>query len=274
MPLITISRGIGCGGEIIARMVSNDFKLELYDDHRLQEEAVEMGIRSEDLKGLDEKVPGLFDRLLSKKPAIYMDLMEAVVYEVARRGNGVILGHGSQMLLHDFGCALHVFICANESSRINNLMIQRGLSRKTAKKLIHKKDQEKKGFFRYVFHAEWNDPALYDLMINTEKIGIDSASKLIMEAAQLPEIKKCSTTALDTMERLSLKKRIHATILKSGLNSPILDVEVPEKGVAEIRGWTYTGGEKERLLEIVKGVPGISEVRSNVYTVPECGGIE
>ena len=38
--------------------------------------------------------------------------MDSIIFEVSRKGNGVIIGHGSQMLLQDFGCALHVRIQA------------------------------------------------------------------------------------------------------------------------------------------------------------------
>ena len=43
MSLVTITRNIGCGGTTIARLVADGLKLELYDDHRLQEEAIKMG---------------------------------------------------------------------------------------------------------------------------------------------------------------------------------------------------------------------------------------
>ena len=112
MSLITITRSMGSGGMQVARRVADELKFELYDDRRLQEEAIKMGI-PEDLKSLDEKAPGLFDRILTHKPALYTDLMEAVVYEVARRGQGIILDHGAHMLLQDFGCALHVRINAS-----------------------------------------------------------------------------------------------------------------------------------------------------------------
>ena len=94
MPLITISRGIGCGGMIIARLVAEGLKLELFDDRRLQEEAIKMGLRPENI---DENAPGFLDRILSKKPEIYLDYMESIIYEVAKRGEGVIIGHGSQI---------------------------------------------------------------------------------------------------------------------------------------------------------------------------------
>jgi osmotically-inducible protein OsmY len=100
-------------------------------------------------------------------------------------------------------------------------------------------------------------------------MGIDSAANLIIESAQLYETSTDSTLALEAMERLSLTKRIHATLLKNNLNHSVFRVEVPEKGIAQISGLAYSEGEKVRAIEIVKGVPGISEVQSEVLVVPE-----
>ena len=86
MSLITITASIGCGAMIIAGQVAKGLGIELYDDDRLQEEAVKMGLSSKDLKSLDEKAPGLFNRLLRRRPDVYLELMAAVVYAVARRG--------------------------------------------------------------------------------------------------------------------------------------------------------------------------------------------
>ena len=148
--------------------------------------AVVFEFSKEDVKsGLDEKAPGFLDRIFSRKPEIYLDCMEALVYEVAKKGEGIIIGHGSQMMLRDFECALHVHIYADEATRIRNLMNQRGMSEEAARKLIEKSDHEQEGFFRFAFHMDWTDPSLYDLVINTEQIGIDTAAKLLadMEAA-------------------------------------------------------------------------------------------
>ena len=271
MSLITITRSIGCGGTSIARLVADGLNLDLYDDQRLQKEAIKMGISSEALKGLDEKAPGLFNRLLSHKPQTYLDLTEAVVYEVAHRGEGIILGHGAQMLLRDFGCALHVRIYASESFRIQHLMDQQGMSREAAEKMIHKSDSERRGFLQFAFHKDWNDLSLYDLIINRDKLTTNSAAKLIIEVAQSQEIKACSITALDSMERLSLLKKIEAAILENNFSPLEFHIEVPEKGVARITGWTHAQESKDRLLAVVKGVPGVSDVRSEVVILPPYG---
>jgi len=264
MSLITITRSMGCGGAKIASLVADELKLELYDDQRLQQEAIKMGIRSEELESLDEKAPGFFDHLRGYRPELYLDLMESVVYEVAQSGKGVILGHGSQLLLRDFGCALHVRIYASEKSRIQRLMTESGVSEKTAEKLIHKSDHERRGFLRFAFHMDWNDLSLYDLVINTEKMGTDGAVSLIIEAGQLDKIQECGSTALEAMERLSLTKKIEAALLKNNFSPIYYHIEVPKKGLAQIRGFTYSEEEKRRLLNVVKQVSGVSTLEDEV----------
>ena len=267
MPLITISRNIGCGGTTIAKLVGDGLNLEIYDDHRLQEEAVRMGVQTEELKGIDEKVPGLFDRIFSEKPRVYLDLLEAVVYEVAKKGQGIIMGHGSQILLRDFGCALHVRAYASEPFRIKHIMDQQGLNEEVARKLIHKSDNERGGFLRFSFHMDWNDLSLYDLVVNCDKLGTDLAAELIMESARSNKIHECSLTAMEAMERLSLSKRVEAHILKNDFNLQHLHVEVHDKGIVHIAGWTDTENTKKQLHDLVKGVPGVLDVQFKVGVV-------
>ncbi len=268
MALITMTENIGCGGMAITQRIADALNLDFYDDPKLEEEAAKIGIPQEDLKGIEEKTPGFFSRILTRNPQVYLDLLQTVVYEVARHGKGIILGHGSQVLLKDFGCALHVRIYASESSRISYLMEQRGMSRDAAQKLIHKSDSERRGFLRYAFHMDWNDPSLYDLVINRDKLSTDLAAKIVIEAASSQEIKECSLTALESMEKLSLCRKIEAAILKKDLIGELVHIEVPVKGVAHVTGFTHTVEERERLLEVVKGVPGVSDVQSEVGVIP------
>lgn len=273
MSLITISESIGCDGMKIAASVADELNLGLYDDNRLEKEALRLGIQPEVLKDLDEKAPGLLSRIFTDKPQIYMNLLHAVVYEVAKGGQGIIMGHGSQVLLRDFGCALHVRIHASDSSRIENLMSQRGLGRGAAEKLIRKSDNERSGFLRFAFHMDWNDPSLYDVVINRDKLGVGSAAHMIIQAARSQEIKECSLTALESMENLSLARRVQAEVLENEVSSDIFhrhmfNIEVPEKGVVLVSGYVDTEEARARFLRVVKGVPGVAEVRSEVGVLP------
>jgi osmotically-inducible protein OsmY len=75
------------------------------------------------------------------------------------------------------------------------------------------------------------------------------------------------------MERLSLSRRVEAAVLENEVSRDvfhpdILHIEVPEKGVVQITGFTHTQDAEERLLRVARGVPGVAEVRSEVAVVP------
>jgi cytidylate kinase len=227
-----------------------------------------MGIGSRELRNFDEKAPGLFDQILGRRPDIYLDFMEALVYEVSKRGDGIIIGHCSQMLLRDFGCALHARIHCSVENRIRNLSKHQGIEPDNAERLIRKGDHQRRGFFKFAFHMDLNDTSLYDLIVNPEKIGEDTAVQLIVGMATSDEIKACSLTALETMERLALKKKIHAQLLKSNVDLKFINIDVPELGVAKISGMVLTSDDQTKLTATVESVPGISSVQSRVVLVP------
>lgn len=266
--LITITHTIGCDALEIARRVADGLQVEVYDDSRLREEALRMGLHADQLRGFREKAPDWFERMLSDKPDIYRNLMESVIYEAARLGQGVIIGHGSQMLLHDFGCAMHILITVNEESRIRNLMQQMALSKEAARKLIRLSDNQKEGFFRYAFHKDWDDPTLYDLCINPDKVGSERAAQFIVEMARSPELKDCSVYALDALERLAQTKRIEASLMEMDLRHSGMRVEMPQKGVAHISGVLFNHEDKGRIPVVVGKIPGVEKVQLDVTVVP------
>jgi cytidylate kinase len=267
MALITITHTIGCDAQGIARGVADGLSVEVYDDSRLREEALRMGLHTDQLKGFREKAPDWYEHLLSDQPEMYLNLMESVIYEAARLGQGVIIGHGSQMLLHDFDCALHVLVTAHEESRIKRLMQEARLSRAAAQKLIRQSDNQKKRFFRFAFHKGWDDPTLYDLCINPDKIGSDRAAQIIMEMARSPELKTCGMHALDALERRSQTKRIEAALMEMDLRHSGLRVEMPEKGVVQISGVLYNYEDKRRIPTVLRAIPGVESVQLDVTQV-------
>jgi cytidylate kinase len=260
MALITVSGGMGCGADKVARFVADKTKMPLYDDQKLQIEAIKLGLRSQELKGFDEKAPGFFDSLRGYNPELYIDLMESVIYEVSRSGNGVILGHGSQLLLRDFGCALHVLVLASEDYRIKQVMANHGLSEKAAEKMIAKSDSERRGFMRFAFKMDLDDMSLYDLVINPEKLGVE-----------VQAVKECSLTALETMERMALLKKVQAALLKEHFGSAQFNVDVPEKGLVHLFGFAVNEEKKKQMIAAVKKVAGVSKVKDEIGILPPGG---
>jgi cytidylate kinase len=264
MTLITITQNYYGDGTAIARKVADDLGVELFDDRRLQSLVQARGIPSEEIGRFDEKAPGFLDKFMSSRPQVFLDILESVIYEVARKGEGVIIGHGSQMLLRNFDCAFHVRVVSSNQRRIDNMAARQSLDQEAAQKLIRKRDQEQSGFFNFAFHLEMNDPSLYDLILHTEKLDVDTAAGLIIQAARSECLRTCSLNALAAMGCLALEKEVHAALLESGTDMNTIIVEVPEKGTVRVYGVSRSLEETQKIEAAARRVPGVSKIVSGI----------
>ncbi len=264
MSLVTITSGIGCGDRKIAGIIADGLTWDLFDDERLQTEAQKMGLPAEHIKGIDEKAPALFTRLLRLRPQSYQEVMEAVVYKVAQEDNTIILGHGAPFLLRDFNCAFHVRIEASLSSRIETLVNKQGIDPKTAEKLIRRSDSDRKGFMQFAFNMDWSDSALYDIVINRDKLGDDGVAELILVIMQSGVMNSCTFTDLDSMKCLSLAKKVETVLMQVALNPKNFNVAVPAFGIVHITGTINALESKDRLLDAIKAIPEVKTVTSSI----------
>ena len=128
----------------------------------------------------------------------YRTLVEQVMKEQAQKGNVIIAGRGGQVLLRDMPGVLHILIIAPVGIRILRLTERMKIEEKEAKQRVRNSDREREGargserereaYLKHYEKVSWQDPpSLYDLTINTGKIPIDFAVKIICDAA--PNIK-------------------------------------------------------------------------------------
>jgi cytidylate kinase len=267
MPLITITQNFGSNGLAIARKVAEGLGWELFDDQKLKELVQQKGISAKEISQLDEKTPGYWDIFFKSRPQIFLNVLESVVYEVAHRGIGVIIGHGSQLLLKDFDCAFHVRILTGEGRRADRLAAEQGISREAALRLIRLRDREQAGFFRFAFQLDMDDLGLYDLIINTHKLEAETAAGLVIRAATSDDMRACSLNALEAMERLALEKKVRAALLENRIDDRAVIVEVSENGVASVAGVSPNFEEKNRIEAVVGRVPGVSKVVSAMEVI-------
>ncbi|MBL0712498.1 MAG: hypothetical protein JJV98_02245 [Desulfosarcina sp.] len=68
-------------------------------------------------------------------------------------------------------------------------------------------------------------------------------------------IKACRLTALESMERLALVKRIEAERLKHELDLKFLTIEIRDDGRADISGLVFTPAMVAQMADIVRGSP-------------------
>jgi cytidylate kinase len=250
---------LGTNGEKISEQVAKLLNYTYYGEEELLKSAEEMGFLT-DVKKLGEKGPALLERFFSQKPKVYLDRLQSVIFEVAKKGDAVFFGRGSQLLLNSFGCALHVLVTGSVEKRIERVMQGKGVGREIAEKMIHRSDQEKRGFFRFAFDEDWLSPHLYDLILNTDKLSIESAAKMVVDAAKSEEIKACGMDSVRSLEMLSLHRKVESALLEAGVTNQHLFFTIEDADSVRVYGFTNSLEEKENIERVLKGTKGIKKI--------------
>jgi hypothetical protein len=117
---------------------------------------------------------------------------------------------------------------------------------------------------RFAFEEDWLNPNLYDLVLNTDKLTTDSATKMVLEAAKSDGIKACGIDSMKLLEKLSLQRKVEATFLESGASSQHTFYNVEDGQTVRIYGIAYSLQEKEALEKMMKGIKGVKKVVNNL----------
>jgi cytidylate kinase len=116
--------------------------------------------------------------------SLYAKTITAIIQDLGRRDNIVILGRGSQMILRDLPHALHVLTLAPLEVRIPRYAEREGITPEEACKKVQELDRARLDFHRKFFKADANDPSLYDLVIDTSRLPYPAAAEVIALAAR------------------------------------------------------------------------------------------
>ena len=220
MAIITLSRQLGAGGSEVAAGVAKALGLRIIDREAIDQAAMECGVPEIALHELGyEGRRGLMERILDAlktSPAIpsiiemqrresvsplampprgifapampllsaamdeYVRMVGMVIQNMAKEGKVLIIGRASQMLLRDNKDALHIQVVAPLSCRVQKLRDLEGLNQRDAKRRLLASDGARADFLRRYYGVNWLDPQLYDLVINTGQISVQTAVQLVV----------------------------------------------------------------------------------------------
>ena len=116
--------------------------------------------------------------------ALYMKTMTAIIRELGDRGNIVVLGRGSQMILRDLPGALHVLALAPQELRVERLATREGVSTEEATRRVQDGDRARAAFHRKFWKVDVNDPSLYDMTLETSRLPFEVGAELVVAAAR------------------------------------------------------------------------------------------
>lgn len=185
--IISVGREYGSAGHEIAEHIARDLGLNFYDRNMLNEIAKEKDIQVEYLEKYDEKPKKLFS---SRKVGAYTNSIEEIIAEMqfdylrkkADTGESfVIVGRCAETVLKDREGLVTIFVIGNTETKIQRIMDKYHLNRTDAVAKIKKHDKYRKQYHNRYSEGKWGDSRLYDMCINSSKLGTDKTASVIKE---------------------------------------------------------------------------------------------
>jgi Cytidylate kinase-like family/BON domain len=262
MYFITFSRKMGTKGTEIAKLVAKELKYAFYDTEDIEKKAEEMGFL-DDIREVDGKVPPPLKRFFSCRPEICLDRLYVVIYELARLGSAVMLGRGGNMLFRSLPYALHVRVIASQEKRVRNL-VERGYKREAAVMVMEKSDHERESFIRFAFHRDWDNPELYDIVLNMDKLTVNTAADMIVCAARADELRGRTGDVMNSLDMMELAVRVGTALAEAGFPSSYVSAFVNAPGKVRLTGVVQVPWEKSAAERTVIEVKGVESVENKI----------
>ncbi len=183
MTVITISRQMGSLGRQVADEIARCLNYRVYWREVINEAAIRAGVPEVALATIDEL------DLLGLRPSkaaveAYHTAVENFVKELAAEGQAVIVGRAGQVILHGMEGVLHVRIYAPFDLRVERIAERHKVSLETARGQVETSDQSRTRYLKRYYQARWDDPNLYDVMINTANLNVITAAQLVCKALE------------------------------------------------------------------------------------------
>jgi cytidylate kinase len=266
MAIVTIAHETGSGGPEIGIELAKRLGWRFVDREMLPEAALRYGVGEEKLTELDEKKPSLFERF-DVETRRFITVIQSALLDAAEQDNVVINSRGGQVLLRGISHALRVFVIAPFELRVKRVMkkmaaqAQEGVDVRTTVEMVRHSDQEKRGRIRYLYDVDFGDPALYDLVLNTEKLTVDAGVEVL---AGLVRTLVTTEESRQQVRDRALASRVRTALAAHPDTRKYRLTIDSDRGVIRLEGTAAL----ERAAEVARTVPGVSDVKSQLLEVP------
>ncbi|MGQ9479484.1 MAG: cytidylate kinase-like family protein [Thermoproteota archaeon] len=174
-PIILLAGELGAGCTEVGEILVNKLGLPVYNTERFIRSLVSS--------------PGLSFQALAEKSLSGEIEIEKVLYsmvlDVINNGPAIIEGR-SALLALTYDVDLKVFLYRDWNGRIKHLAERRKTEDvKQMEEDLKASDIDRRSLVERLFHRDWKDPVLYDLMINTSRSSLDEAATIILNILKL-----------------------------------------------------------------------------------------
>lgn len=192
-PAITISRVCGAGGRTVASKLVEylkDYTPSSYQWTVFDQKLIEKVLEDHNLsKRLSEFLPedhkslltDTLEELLGLHPPTETIVKHTAetIWNLAEMGYVILVGRGANVITQKLETVFHVRLVGSLEKRIKRVQEVYELSRLDAREFIRRQEDGKRRYLKQHFGKDIDDPLLYHLIINTDRISYEDAARFI-----------------------------------------------------------------------------------------------
>ncbi len=195
--IVTIQRELGAGGLSVGEALAADLGATLLSERTIIDSlCARGGFSAAYLQRVDERPPSAastFMADLARATAMVqamewrstehavVDQIRSLVLEAAERGHVVVVGHGGSQLLAgavDQHQIFSILLHAGREWRIAQVQKRWSLTHEEATERVRRTDDLRRKYVQHFFSTDLYDARAYDIVIDTERLGIETAIEL------------------------------------------------------------------------------------------------
>lgn len=263
MPVISIFGGTFCNEERVVEKLREHTGYKLFSDAQVIGEASRIsGLPANKIVKAFAARDSVFNKFTHEKERSLAYLQLALAGILAD-DQIIVEGFCGQLIPKDVSHVLRVCLVADTANRISLAKREHNLGENEASKLIRKQDEDRAAWVHSISRAGYPwDPSLYDMVIPTDKTGLDDAVRLITENLKKGVLKPTgrSRKAIDDFllsatVQMALANEGHHVGVNANMGAVTLTINKHVLMLSRL---------EEELKAIATKVPGVTAVETRV----------
>jgi cytidylate kinase len=259
MPVIAMTQEMGSLAKDVAVKLAQALELNVMRHEIVEHVADKMQIPQSLIGRLREGKAGLIERLKTDQRSVALYTAEEL-FALADRGNVVLRGWGATCLLRPVPHVVCVRVTRSMRKRVEWLMGDLETDDADfAEAEIRRSDQAHASRMNDQFGVTWGDPLLYDLVLNTDRLSVESCVEQIRQLVNRPEFQETAESRA-MLADLALNARIRAA-LKDHESTRDININVEsQNGKAVLSGIVINPRESTEAARVASTVVGTLNV--------------
>ena len=267
MAVIAMTREMGSLGMDVAKILESELKVPVVYHELIDHLSDRMRVRKSHVMRLLGGKANLFERLTADKTSLSIYTADEML-KVAGKG-AVLRGWGAAHLLRPVRHAICVRICAPLEVRVQRMMQRLDTDdRDAVASEIRISDEAQGAITKRHFGVDWQNPELYDISCNTERMSVEQCAGKIMRLVREPEFGETDdsrTMLSDLTLQASVRAALRADAATRSLNFAVR----VERGQVTLRGLVETREEWTNANRVAAAVPGVKTLKNELRITNE-----